>query len=94
MFALNRILILGLLFILSAVSPVFANENPINFEADQVTVDQETGSMRAIGNVVLRQGGTELIADDVTYDRTNDTAIAVGNVVMTTSDGTNAGLIE
>lgn len=88
MFALNRILILGLLFILSAVSPVFANENPINFEADQVTVDQETGSMRAIGNVVLRQSGTELIADDVTYDRTNDTAIAVGNVVMTTSDGT------
>ena len=63
-------------------------EKPISFEADQVVVNKETGSMLATGNVVLRQNGTRLIADEVTYNKEKDKAVARGNVFMTSKDGT------
>ena len=56
-----------------------AADRPISFEADQVTVNKDTGSMLATGNVVLRQNGTKLIADEVTHDQELD-AIARGSL--------------
>lgn len=83
-----RLTLLFLISMAAFANVVSAEDKPIAFEADDVTVNQEDGSMLATGNVVLRQAGMELVADEVTYKRAIDTAVARGNVVMTTSDGT------
>ena len=85
---LHRLCYLGILLLFSLAESALADDRPISFEADQVTVNKETGSMFATGNVVLRQNGTELIADEVTYDQELDKAVARGNVLMTSNDGT------
>ncbi len=82
-----RFLVVLILGMVTFGTGALANEEPIAFEADDVTVNQEDGSMFAVGNVVLRQGEMELRADEVTYNRQNDKAIARGNVVMITPDG-------
>ena len=84
----HRLCYLGILLLFSLAESALADDRPISFEADQVTVNKETGSMFATGNVVLRQNGTELIADEVTYDQELDKAVARGNVLMTSNDGT------
>ena len=88
MLKISRIFFLGFLALFSLAELALAADKPISFEADQVTVNKETGSMLATGNVVLRQNGTELIADEVTYDQKLDKAVARGNVRMTSKDGT------
>ena len=88
MLVLSRFFWLVFIGWLSLITPAMAEDQPIGFEADQVTVNQETGSMYAVGNVILRRSGTQLFADEVTYDRDLDKAIARGNVLMTSSDGT------
>ena len=88
MLTLRRICYLGILLLFSLTASALAADRPISFEADQVTVNKDTGSMLATGNVVLRQNGTELIADEVTYDQELDKAVARGNVFMTSEDGT------
>ena len=85
---LHRLCYLGILLLFSLAESALAEDRPISFEADQVTVNKETGSMFATGNVVLRQNGTELIADEVTYDQELNKAVARGNVLMTSNDGT------
>ena len=65
----------GIKTILVALAFVFAtgqmravaNEKPIEFEAENVVVDQANGSLIATGNVVLKQAGSTLRADEVTY---------------------------
>jgi len=81
--------VVGLLVLLMAwlISPALAENQPIAFEADQVTVNQETGSMYAVGNVILRRADTELFADEVTYDKELDKAVARGNVLVVGRDG-------
>ena len=88
MLTLLRICYLGTLLLFSLTASALAADRPISFEADQVTVNKDTGSMLATGNVVLRQNGTEVIADEVTYDQELDKAVARGNVFMTSEDGT------
>lgn len=83
-----RSMLFLLLGVLSFATSAIADEKPIAFEANDVTVNQEDGSMFAIGNVVLRQGQMELRADEVTYNQKNDKAVARGSVVMITEDGT------
>ncbi len=88
MLTLSRICCLSILLLFSLTASALAADRPISFEADQVTVNKDTGKMLATGNVVLRQTGTELIADEVTYDQKLDKAVARGNVFMISEDGT------
>ncbi len=88
MLSFLRLVLLTAFTVLASLTPALAQEKPIAFEADDVTVNQEDGSMYAVGNVILRQAGMELVADEVTYNRQSDTAVARGNVVMTTADKT------
>ena len=90
MLTLRRSWYFGILFLFSLTASALAADKPISFEADQVTVNKETGSMLATGNVFLRQNGTELLADEVTYDQGLDKAVARGNVFMTSEEALNA----
>ena len=63
------------------------NNAPVDFSADAVTTNSETGAMTATGNVVLTQETMKLIADRVDYDRNSGKAVATGNVVFTDHDG-------
>ena len=64
-----------------------AEEQPINFSADAVSSNQETGVMVATGNVVLEQNTMRLTADKVEYDRKNGTAVATGNITFIDGNG-------
>ena len=65
----------------------FAQSAPVQFEADQVESNQETGTLIATGNVVLIQEGTELRADRLDYDRKTESAVATGHVIYKAADG-------
>ena len=64
-----------------------AQSLPVQFEADRVETNQETGSLIATGNVILIQDGNELRADRVDYNRQNESASATGHVIYKTQDG-------
>ena len=68
-------------------APVLANGKDISFEADSVSVNDEDGSMVAVGNVEMKQAGMTLTADEVRYNRDADRAVANGNVVFVDADG-------
>ncbi|MGB1105216.1 MAG: LPS-assembly protein LptD [Candidatus Puniceispirillaceae bacterium] len=77
------LLILGLGFI----TPSFAAETDISFEADSVIINEEDGSLFATGNVIMKQAGMTLSADEVRYNKTEGRAVAKGNVVFVEADG-------
>ena len=77
------LLILGLGFI----TPSFAAETDISFEADSVIINEEDGSLFAAGNVIMKQAGMTLSADEVRYNKTEGRAVAKGNVVFVEADG-------
>ena len=62
-------------------------QQAVEFSADAVTSDEETGIMVATGNVVIEQGDISLRADRVEYSRDEDRATATGNVVFTDNQG-------
>ena len=72
---------------LSVINPSFAAEPDISFEADNVVVNDDDGSLFATGNVVMKQAGMTLSADEVRYNRTSGSAVANGNVVFIDADG-------
>ena len=59
----------------------------MQFEADRVETNQETGQLVASGNVILVQDGNELRADIVEYDRKTQQATATGHVIYKAKDG-------
>ena len=65
-------------------------DKPIGFEADNVVVKQNDGSLFATGNVELKQGKNVLRADEVTYYREQNKAIARGNVIHKDAAGTES----
>ena len=69
------------------VSIARAQSAPVQFEADKVETNQETGLLTATGNVILIQKDSELRADKVEYDRKSDRAVATGHVIYKTPDG-------
>jgi LPS-assembly protein len=75
------VLVLGIV-ILSGMA-FAAEDEPINFTADNVSSNAETGVLTAKGNVIIEQGSLLLTADQVQYDRNAGTALATGNVVFT-----------
>ena len=54
--------------------------DPIGFEADQVTYDNEAETLTARGNVILRTDDASLRANEVVWDRQSGTIMARGNV--------------
>lgn len=64
-----------------------AQSSPVQFEADKVETNQETGNLIATGNVIIIQDGSELRADKVDYNRQTGRAIATGHVIYKTPDG-------
>lgn len=66
---------------------VVSKDNPVDFEADSLTHDEEAQIITASGNVELVQAGRILKADQVSYDLANDTVRARGNVVLTDTNG-------
>ena len=77
------LLILALVFI----TPSFAAETDISFEADSVVINEEDGSLFATGNVIMKQAGMTLSAEEIRYNRTEGRAVAKGNVVFIEADG-------
>lgn len=76
--------VIGLLWLSNGA---WAQSVPVQFEADRVETNQETGSLTATGNVILIQDGNELRADRVDYNRQTESASASGHVIYKTEDG-------
>lgn len=62
-------------------------EQPVTFTADEVEYEQESGILRARGNVEAWQGERILRTDLFTYDRNTGVATAQGNVQLMDPDG-------
>ncbi len=60
---------------------------PVDFTANAVSSNAETGVMTAEGDVVITQGKMRLLADRVDYNRNEGKAVATGNVIFTDNDG-------
>ena len=63
------------------------NTGAVNFAADNVTSNSETGTLTASGNVTLEQGSLKLTADRVDYMRKTGKATAIGNVIFQDQNG-------
>ena len=73
---------------LSAASANAQNTSaPVDFTANAVSSNAETGVMTAEGDVIITQGDMRLLADRVEYNRNEGKAVATGNVVFTDNDG-------
>ena len=81
-----RLCLIIALFCLPQIS--LAQNSEVQFEADTVSFNQDTESLLAEGNVILKQPGSTLTADKVIYNQKTDIANAIGNVVLTNADGT------
>ena len=57
-------------------------EPAVNFSADEMGFEQETGIVTAQGNVEIVYHQRRLSADKVTYNRNNNHVVAEGNVVI------------
>ena len=79
--------VFGVLMAIGVNAYAQTNNAPVDFSADAVTTNSETGAMTATGNVVLTQETMKLIADRVDYDRNSGKAVAMGNVIFTDHDG-------
>ena len=62
-------------------------QRQIGFEADTLEYDQNTDTVSASGNVVLRSGDQSLRADEVTWNRLTGEIIANGTVRLVDKDG-------
>lgn len=63
------------------------NDAPVNFQARQLSHDDEKQTVTAIGDVELVQGGKILRADKMVYNLETDTVAAIGNVSLLDEDG-------
>ncbi len=67
--------------------PATAEDQEIEFSADQLNYDFENDIVTADGNVILDRQDYKLQADKVTWDRKSGVVTASGNVRSTTPDG-------
>lgn len=62
-------------------------EQPIGFEADGVSYDDNSETVTAFGNVVMRRGDQSVVADQLTWNRQTGKIEATGNIRMVDADG-------
>ena len=65
-------------------------EDPVDFEADQVSYDQKKEVLNASGNVVMIQGPMTVKTEEITFDRTANQIQAPGKIDIRMKDGTEA----
>jgi LPS-assembly protein len=63
------------------------NEEAILFQADDLSYDQTTDTITALGNVEAAYGKRLLFADKMSYNQTTGVVTATGNVVLTDPGG-------
>lgn len=63
------------------------NEQPVDFEADNLQHDEATRTITATGNVQLVQAGKILRAQRMVYNLAADTVKAEGNVILSDTNG-------
>jgi LPS-assembly protein len=66
---------------------VKGTDQPVLFSADEVSQDQELGTILAHGHVEITQGDRILMADNVSYNQKTDTVSASGNVKLLEPSG-------
>nr|WP_232308222.1 LPS assembly protein LptD [Tsuneonella dongtanensis] len=71
----------------ATMPPAPTGERQINFEANSVAYDENSDSVTASGDVVLRSEDRSVRADQVTWSRTSGTIVATGNVRFVDEDG-------
>ena len=62
-------------------------DQPIGFEADGVSYDDNSETVTAFGNVVMRRGDQSVVADQLTWNRQTGKIEATGNIRMVDADG-------
>lgn len=66
------------------LSSDFIEEEEISIDAEEVSYDQRSDTVVAIGNVVVRRGELQLEADEIRISRATNEANASGNVFLST----------
>ena len=69
-------------------TPDVSKNQPVDFESDTVSYNNETGMVTAEGNVVIQQNGTIIRTPKIMYDRQNNQIISTEPVETTLPDGT------
>ncbi|MCX7280951.1 MAG: LPS assembly protein LptD [Alphaproteobacteria bacterium] len=64
-----------------------AKNTPMLLQADEVTYDNESKTVSAVGHVEIADDGRTLLAERVDYDQTNDKVTARGHVSITDPKG-------
>lgn len=67
--------------------PAAEQREPIGFEADRIEYGEDTDTVTATGNVVLRREEQSLKADKVTWNRKSGEIVATGNIRLVDQDG-------
>lgn len=84
-------LLAGLLLVAgwaSAQDPLATDEPEIQVDADELSYDQVSNTVVAVGNVVVQRGGLQLEADEIRIARGTNEADARGEVVLSGPQGT------
>ncbi len=64
-----------------------AGDRQIAFEADSLSYDDQSDTVSASGNVILRSGDQSVRADEVSWDRGTGQILATGDVRLVDEDG-------
>ena len=71
----------------SAAGATADDVGPIGFEADRIEYAQDSDTVTASGNVVLRRAGQSARADTITWNQTSGEIVAEGDVRLVDEDG-------
>jgi LPS-assembly protein len=80
--ALFLALLLRFLASAAGAATLSGSNEPVLFTADEVSQDQELGTILARGHVEITQGKRILMADSVSYNQKTDTVSASGNIKL------------
>ncbi|MFQ3306823.1 MAG: LPS-assembly protein [Candidatus Midichloriaceae bacterium] len=61
-----------------------SNNNKLEIEADELNYDKKNDTIKASGNVFLKQGDLKLVSESIIYDNKNGYLYANGNISFTT----------
>ena len=64
-----------------------AGQNAFNFSADELTNDEKSGLITALGDVEIEYNNMRLKTDKLVYNQNTDEIKATGNVRLYSSDG-------
>ena len=71
----------------SVPSITLAKERALEFQADEITIDEKLGTIIAIGNIILVHENYTLYAQSIAYDQRNNTLIASERIRLELTNG-------